>query len=159
MDRIVVLIIVWFFLVAVLVTTVFSYITLGITGIYRSQNATLLLSVLVFILSSVATTLLLVFYHSHGSRPHIHDSSLFDRLQLCTTVLYLSSLWLLKISVLISYFSEFTHHMLLKRAWYSVTGMTIITYACCVVNYPCSKSVFNKEGRNSFRYMFLSNKT
>lgn len=103
---------------------------------FRIQFFWWIASLFLFLTCCIINTILVASYY-HGSAENGLNS--FLKLQFCSNILYLSSLWLAKLGILSSYYDIVHSFVYLKRAWLSILGMVAMAYVCCVISYPyCS---------------------
>lgn len=94
-----------------------------------------LLSLFTFLSTCVVNTILAArYFHLSGQNSRGYES--FYKLQFGSTILYISCLWLVKTSLLTSYYNLIDSFQLLKYAWHSILWMIIVTYFCCFASYP-----------------------
>lgn len=100
---------------------------------YRYEVLASISSLFLFFVCCVINTTLAALYYHHTPKS---DPKSFFRLQFCSNLLYLSSLWLAKLGILTSYYVIVHSFGDLKRAWFSILGMVVMAYVCCVISYP-----------------------
>ena len=106
---------------------------------------------LIFLTSTVVMTLLVRgFVHLAFSPDDIAQSQLnntFIKLQLATTVLITTCLWLVKIATLVSFFPLLDDFRLLRRAWYASLTAVAVSWAMCIIGYPFTACDSGKSSR------------
>jgi hypothetical protein len=123
-------IIVWVSLVPVALT---AFLRLCTRSAFTKAPFDALLSCLALLalcLSCILCTILTRFRNSGKLEP------IFGQIHFGATFLQITCLWLVKASLLASYYNLTTPSTLLKRAWYLLFWLLVVSYTCAVVSYP-----------------------